>query len=73
MLYGAIFGFLSLAGGVLLYFIRRDARSLGKEEADNETMRRINEQISSRPLTDDDFLNRLHTIENIKRKNQSDS
>lgn len=42
MLYGAIFGFISIAFGMLLYFMRRDNNELGEKE---ETAKVLNNML----------------------------
>ena len=59
---------LSALGIVLALFLY--ARKGGKESANNKVLEAENEAMATRPLTDADFLDRVHTLAKSKRKNR---
>lgn len=65
--------FLSGVCFVLMILLRNESIRRGKAEAEKERIEEDCEAMSSRPLTDADFLNKLHNLAKEKRKDKRDT
>lgn len=68
-----IYAILLAAIAVLFLLSRKDSKQSGKEEERLNALEVENEAMASRPLTDLDFINKLQSLADNKRKNKPDS